>query len=315
MSRPVQILMFLIIFLVGREPLFGQKVLLPSTNVKDALVAHDGRVWAACSASGVAVREGQSWKTYSPLNSSLANSHPVRLTEFNETVWASLYGSGLWEQRQQDWQGPLPREINPPFHSTDCVTWRGDLWLTLGDRLGTLDKKREYESIHPPLPPGRGAMATCLTTTAATLLVGTNVHQILQYDGRSWAIHDFKGRLRGKYIRSIATMGGDIWFGTFGGLYVYRAPELRSIQPRGLSPFLVTSIVATTKELWVGTWGKGVFRYAEGIWYRATRGLFVNAIRHQGNLVYACTTRGIHVLEGTIPPLSPAPAEASSASP
>ena len=320
MTNRMSLLIFLLFSLIGRIPLYGQKILLANTNVKDALIAADGRLWAACAASGVAVREGKTWRTYSPLNSKLANSHPLRLLEFDDAVWTSLYSSGLWVLKESDWQGPLPKGIETPVHTADCVNWRGNLWLTLGERLGSLDSSRSFEGVHPPLPPGRGAMATCMTTTDLTLLVGTNIHQILQFDGRSWAIHDFKGRLRGKHIRSIATVGDDIWFGTFGGLYVYRAPELRSIEPRGLSPFLVTSIIATNGQLWVGTWGKGVFRQKDGKWVRgvkgnSTRGLFVNCLRHRGDLVYACTTRGIHVLAGSIAPLSPAPASASSASP
>ncbi len=296
---------FLTVALWATGTLSAQKVLLHNTNVKDALMTKDGRIWAACTASGVAVKEGDNWRTYSPLNSKLPNSHPLRLTSFRDKVWTSLYGAGLWQLKQNDWLGPQPKS-NSPTHTADCLSWRNHLWMTLGERLGTLDQNGNFEGVHPPLPPGRGAVATCLTTSDATLLVGTNVHQILQFDGRSWAIHDFKGRLRGKHIRAIAANGKEIWFGTFGGLYVYRAPELRSIQPKGLSPFLVTAIITVGKELWVGTWGKGVFRYVNGEWIRgvkgnSTRKLFINTLRNQGKNVLACTTRGIHLL-ATSPP-------------
>lgn len=290
-------------------------LLLSGTNVKDALLLDDGTLWAACAATGVAVSRGGAWQTYSPLNSSLVNPHPLRLAQFRSSVWTALYNGGLWKRDGTAWRGPLPQELDVARHSADLLSWRSTLWFTLGDRLGALHADGTFEAIHPPLPPGRGAVVTCLAADAETLYLGTNAYQIIRYDGSAWSILRFKGKLRGKRIRAISVYRGELWFGTFGGLYVYREPELRSVQPAGLAPPLVTSLAASKEALWVGTWGSGVFHYGDGRWHhgvegRSTAGVFVNTLRISKEHVLACTTRGILQLAGeplTTPTTAAAP--------
>jgi len=286
-------------------------VLLPDADVRDALLTDDGTLWAACAATGVVATPMTTttgpWQTFTPLNSHLSNPHPVRLAWHESTLWTALYNDGLWRHHDGDWTGPFPNAGTAEMHCSDLIEWRTSLWFTLGDRLGLVGAAGAVETVHPPLPPGRGAVVTCLAVQGPTLLVGTNVHQILQFDGSTWSILDFKHRIRGKRIRAIVTMHGRLWFGTFGGLYEYVAPELRSVEPAGLTPPLVTSLAVTQGTLWVGTWGSGVFRRTGERWYhgdgtRSTAGLFVNRLRCTTHRVLACTTTGIHVLDPTREP-------------
>jgi len=307
---------------------FTEREGLPQRYIQSLAMDRQGRLWAGTLA-GVAVYEGQRWRTLEPPPSSFGlfvNSNAI--TPMSDgSVWIGTRHQGVLEYRDGTWrvhepaQGGPSENVNALLESTETgPDGRPVIWAaTYGKGLGRWSQGR-WTRVEVPDPrlfcllerPGPAGRPTLWigSTRGIWILEGG---QVRPFEGNA--------QLPSLKVRSLeetrdAFGVSNLWIGMEdGGLWRWREGRLESVKTAGPSGSeYVRAMVRDGGDLWVATVGGGVGRWRDGAWtwLQASSGLPTALTRclaltpggRQGRILWI-GTEGQGVLRYAAAPLRP----------
>ena len=158
-----------------------------------------------------------------------------------------------------------------------------------------------------PADPGLRIVTSVLVLGSGRVLIGTERHGLLVFDGRS--LTPFHPRLKSAYITALSGNDGNLWIGTLdSGVFHHRAGQLEELGAALPDP-QVLSLTVAGEMAYVGT-PLGVVEFREGQRQRTLAdGFFARALARRGDALDVGTED-----EGIIDvPLQPRPAPAAAA--
>ncbi len=213
---------------------------LPQNTVHAITFDVQGRLWVGTQ-DGAAVSDGRGWQVVNMPSRMVSNFVRAILSASDGSLWFGTQAGGLHRLVDGRWD-----DLTPP-----CPDWAESRvnWL-----LETLD---------PP-----------------AIWVATHNCGVARYVGGAW---EFFGRDRGlpsarvwglHADSGVGAAAGSVWAGTEGGVAVLAPGSSRFAAEPGLPPVSANTFLerrtAEGPELWVGTYGAGVFRRRAGTWTALT---------------------------------------------
>ena len=134
------------------------------------------------------------------------------------------------------------------------------------------------------------------------LWIGTNGKGVLLYEDEAFKVPAFNGDLPNETITSFAEEEGRLWIGSRGGLACLEQGKLVKL-PDPLPSLNIYCLLKTEEALWIGTLGKGLWRYDQsGLrQYTTSDGIPSNFIRSlavgKDGRLWIGTEKGIAVKE------------------
>lgn len=187
---------------------------------------------------------------------------------------------------------------------TICEDREGNLWIgTSGKGVNML-----HDSKFVFFPPGNGLSENTIKAIyedeKGRLWAGTNGQGLTQIVNGKTRTYTTKDGLNSDFVNSLWGDGqGRVWIGTSRGLNLFKNGVFSSLLPdRGsgaVTPTVMSIYEDIEKNLWVGTFGSGLYVYREGIFYQvsAGRGLpdnFVSSIAEdKSGYIWVGTNSGL----------------------
>lgn len=185
-----------------------------------------------------------------------------------------------------------------------CEDREGNLWIgTSGKGVNMLhDNKFAF------FPAGgamyENAIKAIYEDEKGRLWAGTNGQGLKRISGEKTAAYTSKDGLNSDFVNSLWGDGrGRVWIGTSRGLNLFKNGVFSSLLPdRGsgdVTPTVMAIYEDIEKNLWVGTFGSGLYVYKEGVFYQvsAGRGLpdnFISTIAEDKNgYIWLGTNNGL----------------------
>ncbi len=181
----------------------------------------------------------------------------------------------------------------------------GYFWLITYDGLVRFDglKAKVFNQRNTPSF-GTSSLLTVFEDSRERLWIGSNGKGVLVYESEEFKIPSFNAALPNGTVTSFAEdERGNLWIGSRGGLSYFVDGELKEL-PQPLSELNVYCLLQTTEALWIGTLGKGLWRYdVSGLrQYTTTHGLASNFIRSlelgKDGRLWIGTEEGISLMKG-----------------
>lgn len=176
----------------------------------------------------------------------------------------------------------MPNRMESNFVRAILTASDGSLWF--GTQAGGLHRLAEdrWEDVAPPCPDPTGGRVNALVETLdpPAIWVATHGCGVARRAGGAWEVF---GRNRGLPSERVwglhaspagGTAPASVWVGTESGVAVL-APGSSRFSPEPGFPHISTNAFLETEtaggvELWIGTYGSGVFRRRAGVWTALT---------------------------------------------
>ncbi|HLA39393.1 MAG TPA: two-component regulator propeller domain-containing protein, partial [Candidatus Glassbacteria bacterium] len=227
-------------------------------------------------------------------------------------LWVGTQGSGLWLLQSGAWRnwraesdsaGLAGNDIN------DLATGLGpdELWaVTAGGGVSHFNTGA-WETFQAPLGPGSEEIYSVTLDTDGLVWIGTVGAGAGFWDGAGW----MKAPLpveEGEGVVQVSLIdGGDLFFGTTSGAWIYRRGENRWERlpvPEELVPYPFVSCAEYHNRLWLSPAGQGLYLFDRGVVRRfsAETGLPSDNVYHVAQApdgrFWCATWNGIGVYDG-----------------
>lgn len=188
---------------------------------------------------------------------------PTVLKRQGTDLWLGTRRHGAWRFRSGNWT-PFRGADEPEDHNAQAMTdFEGKLWVsTLEDGLQIYDQDR-WRTVGPPEI--STAAPRDLASFRGELWVRHGDGQIDSWNGKAWTRNRFWTLLPRKQATRIATDGTRLAVGQWGGWSEFDGQAWTHHFPPALAGVPVTAIGFADADLWIGTQGKGLFRFGREV--------------------------------------------------
>lgn len=259
--------------------LFRKSNGLSTEDTYAIIIDRSGHVWVSSEDNGVMEFDGKAWKIHHkvtgygiPDDQGPASNNITNFAlDTPGGVWG-IHASGLTRHFKGKWRhfpviGPLRSK------KIDQVILAGRRMYAVagGDhpRLASFDGlnwRKGWKLPERQEPPS----GEWIVSEGNNLWIGTINYGISRYDGKNWTRYNIRkgksiGSLRSTYS-AVVDDKGQLWVGGDGELCRYSASKWACFTKGGKS-FHITKLARDAKgELWMGTWGDGIWRYNGQRW-------------------------------------------------
>ncbi|MFN8776969.1 MAG: two-component regulator propeller domain-containing protein [Flavobacteriales bacterium] len=228
---------------------------LPTSDIRDALVDHEGNLWLASYGSGLLRMTGTAIAGFTRRQGLPSNAVMSIARDAAGTLWLSTYDQGV---------ARMEEDTIIPFRSggleSDSRVWTslarndGSVWFGTSDGLYTRSSSGNVESLPADELPDR--MVLCLhETPEGTMWLGTASGPAMLV-GRKVIRLDSVPGFPASRVRGIATdRAGQMWMATRDGVFRYSGSRFsRFDEDQGLPDRSAYCVMAdAANRIWVGT--------------------------------------------------------------
>lgn len=257
---------------------------LPGVVLRNLLcvaIAPDQSVWVGSDNDGAFHYDGKAWHQYTSTEGLADNSVHAFAFAADGTVWAATwFGAARFDGQQ--WRAfPFDQDfVGNDLHSL-ALHPDGSVWLGGGRGLLRLQDDQWEKAIPEVELSFQPAFAVAIDPEGGTWF-GADQRALYHLQKGTLTPVGPPDPPEGLRINALLrTPEGALWVGTSHGLYRYQNGEWK-IPAELLSAVFITSLaMAPDQTLWLGTYGKGIYRYDGQTWQRTgTKDGLVDSIIH-----------------------------------
>ncbi len=214
---------------------------LPQNTIHSLMLDRRGLLWAGTQ-DGAARYDGRSWTDVELPTRERSNFVRTLLESSNGDLWIGTQAGGLLRRRGEDWR------------------------VFGGDSEGAGDLRINVLAESPGGADG------------PLLWAGTHANGLARFDGRAWRRWTVAEGLPADRVWDLLPVDGPdgprLWLATEGGVAYIELPDGPVVVPAGAPSESASSLellprdAGRTPEVWVGLYGGGLARHADGHWRR-----------------------------------------------
>lgn len=198
---------------------------LAGGNIRSMVEDNEGNLWIATEGDGVSRYDGESFENFTKDNtdSRLPGNFALQILKDSKgNLWFAVWGHGVCKYDGKDFAEVLTIRdglVSDFIHSIS-EDKKGNLWFGARAGVSRYDGGRfeNFTTEHGFLPDER--VSAILEDAAGNVWIGTTVGNIYNYDAHS-RIFRPSHRMANGVISIAEGRSGDLWFGTWEGLYRY----------------------------------------------------------------------------------------------
>lgn len=227
-------------------------------------------------------------------------------------LWVGTQGMGLWLLESAQWRNWRTGEDTTGLADDDIndialAPGTGQVWVaTAGGGVSRLDGG-VWTTFRQPLGEGSQEVYSIIADPDGLVWIGTVAAGAGFWDGASWLkapqpVEEGTGVVHVSLID-----GGDLFFGTTAGAYLYERNENRWERlpvPEELAPYPIVSSAEFHNHLWLSPAGQGLYLFDRGLIrrYSAANGLpsdnVYNIAQSADGRIWCSTWNGIGIYDG-----------------
>ena len=234
----------------------GSDVILEGLYIS-AIEVDNANLWVGTGGNGLFMFDGETWTGFTKEDGLICDTITALAISSNGTLWVGT-SKGLSEYKDQEWTGYTETEglYNNDIRSLECDQ-ANNIWIgTRNNRLVKFNGET-FTTYHVnPEASGPGELGHIHTVTFdqdGDAWVGSCISGLSVYDGETWS--DNVNNLTVFVMNSLAVPGGDIWIGTYSGLYRLSGDNWTAFNSTGgLLSNVITCLVSDNQDyIWIGT--------------------------------------------------------------